>query len=49
AMIITVFVIPGAILWVLSLKWYPFDRKTIKEILEDRAQVLETRKSTQDH
>ena len=48
AMIITVFVIPGIILWVLSLKWYPFDKIVIKEILEDRAQVLETRKTTQD-
>jgi len=48
AMIITVFVIPGIILWVLSLKWYPFDKNTIKEILEERAEVLETRKSTQD-
>ncbi len=49
AMIITVFVIPGTILWVLSLKWYPFDKKIIKEILEERAKILETRKSTQDH
>ena len=49
AMIITVFVIPGTILWVLSLKWYPFDKKIIKEILEDRAKLLEARKTTQDH
>ena len=49
AIIITVFVIPGIILWVLSLKWYPSDIKKIKEILEERAQVLETRRTTQDH
>lgn len=49
AIIITVFVIPGTILWGLSLKWYPFDKKRIKEILKDRAQVLETRKTTQDN
>ncbi|MHA1233884.1 MAG: MFS transporter [Promethearchaeota archaeon] len=49
AMIITVFVIPGIILWVLSLKWYPFDKNTIKEMLEERAQELETRKTTQEH
>ena len=47
AMIITVFVIPGTILWILSLKWYSFDKNTIKEILEERAQVLEKRKPTQ--
>lgn len=49
AMIITVFVIPGTILWVLSLKWYHFDKNNIKEILKERAKVLETRKTTQDH
>ena len=49
AMIITVFVIPGIILWILSLKWYPLDKKIIKDMLKERAKVLEARKTTQDH
>ena len=44
AIIITVFVIPGAILWILSISWYPHDLKNIKEILKKRAIVLEKRK-----
>ena len=48
AMIITVFVIPGTILWILSVKWYPFDKKIIKDMLDERAKVLETRKTTQN-
>jgi len=46
AVIIAVFVIPGIILWGLSLKWYPSDKNKIKEILEERARVLETRKKS---
>ena len=46
AIIITVFVLPGIILWVLSLKWYHFDKNKIKEILAERAKILETRKTT---
>ena len=46
AVIIAVFVIPGTILWGLSLKWYPSDKNKIKEILEERARVLETRKKS---
>ena len=49
AMIITVFVIPGTILWILSVKWYPFDKKIIKDMLDERAKVLETRKTAQDN
>jgi len=46
AVIIAVFVIPGIILWGLSLKWYPSDKNKIKKILEERARVLETRKKS---
>ncbi|NVM19444.1 MAG: MFS transporter [Candidatus Lokiarchaeota archaeon] len=45
AIIITVFVIPGTILWILSVSWYPQDIKRIKEILKERAGVLERRKN----
>jgi len=45
AIIITVFVIPGAILWILSISWYPHDLKNIKDILKKRARVLEKRKN----
>ena len=46
AVIIAVFVIPGIILWGISLKWYPSDKNKIKTILEKRARVLETRKKS---
>ncbi|NVM44923.1 MAG: MFS transporter [Candidatus Lokiarchaeota archaeon] len=45
AIIITVFVIPGTILWILSISWYPHDLKNIKDILKKRAKVLEKRKN----
>ncbi len=44
AIIITIFVIPGTILWILSLKWYPQDIKKIKAILKERAGILKNRK-----
>lgn len=44
AIIITIFVIPGTILWILSLKWYPQDIKIIKDILKERAEILKNRK-----
>ncbi len=43
AVIITVFAIPGTILWLLSLSWYPKDIKRIKEILNKRAEILKKR------
>lgn len=44
AIIITLFNIPGVILWILSTKWYPHDKQKISEILEDRAVILNARK-----
>jgi len=44
AIIITIFVIPGTILWLLSVSWYPQDIKKIKEILTERAEILKIRK-----
>ncbi len=46
AIIITVFVIPGILLWLLSVSWYPQDIKRIKEILEERAEILKIRKES---
>ena len=46
AVIITVFVIPGVILWLLSVSWYPKDIKRIKEILKERAEILKIRKES---
>lgn len=46
AIIITIFVIPGIILWLLSVSWYPQDIKTIKKILKERAEILKVRKES---
>jgi MFS family permease len=46
AIIITVFVIPGIILWLLAVSWYPQDIKRIKEILKERAEILKIRKES---
>jgi len=46
AIIITIFVIPGIILWLLSVSWYPQDIKRIKEILKERAEILKVRKES---
>ena len=44
AIIITIFAIPGIVLWILSLSWYQQDIKRIKEILKERAGILKKRK-----
>jgi DHA1 family tetracycline resistance protein-like MFS transporter len=44
AIIIALFNIPGVLLWLMSIKWYPQDKKQISSILEERAIVLESRK-----
>jgi len=46
AIIITIFVIPGTVLWIFSLSWYSRDKKRIKEILKERAGILEKRRET---
>jgi len=43
AVIITIFVIPGVILWTLSRKWYTQDKERIKAILNERAKILKSR------
>ena len=42
ALIIGIFALPGVILWILSIKWYQKDKKTISLILEERAKILKT-------
>jgi MFS family permease len=44
ATIITLFNIPGVILWLLAINWYPQDKKDISEILKDRSLILNSRK-----
>jgi len=41
-LIIVACILPGIILWIMALEWYPDDRKKIKKILEKRAEVLKT-------
>ncbi|TFF87708.1 MAG: MFS transporter, partial [Promethearchaeota archaeon] len=43
-MFIIICIVPGIILWTLALKWYPDDRKRVKEILEQRAKELKKSK-----
>ncbi|MFX1392308.1 MAG: hypothetical protein ACFFAH_01925, partial [Promethearchaeota archaeon] len=42
--IISLLIIPGVLLWFLSLKWYLKDKQLIKSILEQRANELKNRK-----
>ncbi len=44
-LIIIIFVIPGIVLWFLSLKWYPKDRDIIKSLLKERAEILKSQKN----
>jgi len=37
-------IIPGVILWLLAIKWFPKDRTQIKNILKERAELLKSRK-----
>ncbi len=43
AVIITIFVIPGIVLWTLSRNWYTRDKEQIKTILSERAKILKSR------
>jgi len=43
-MIIVLCIIPGVILWILAMKWFPVDRENIRTILAERAEILNTRK-----
>ena len=43
-LVLMILIIPGILLWFLALKWYPEDLKEIKQILEERAEELKSRK-----
>ncbi|MFX1235035.1 MAG: MFS transporter [Promethearchaeota archaeon] len=38
-------IIPGVVLWLLAIKWFPKDRHQIRSILKERAEVLKSRKT----
>jgi MFS family permease len=40
-----IFIIPGIVLWVSTLRWYPRDSTEVRKILAERAKILETRKN----
>ena len=46
-LILTIFIIPGIIVWILTLKWYPKDAEQVKQILEERAKILESRRNNE--
>ncbi len=37
-------IVPGAILWILAMKWFPKDHEKINNILAERAEILNSRK-----
>ena len=45
--IISLLIIPGILLWFLSLRWYGEDKNAIKKILDERAEILRKNKSNQ--
>jgi MFS family permease len=40
-LIVVLCIVPGVILWILAMKWFPNDRENIKNILTQRAKILE--------
>jgi len=43
-LIVCLCILPGVILWILAMKWFPSDKKNIKTILANRAEILNSRK-----
>ncbi len=43
-LIVVLCIVPGVILWILAVKWFPNDRKNIKNILTERVKILEENK-----
>jgi MFS family permease len=48
-LIVCLCIVPGAILWILAMKWFPKDREHIKRILSERADILNSRKENIDY
>ncbi|MHA1731015.1 MAG: MFS transporter [Promethearchaeota archaeon] len=44
ALVAMLFGLPGLVLWILAIRWFPRDREEIGKILEERARILEARK-----
>ncbi|MFX0031679.1 MAG: MFS transporter [Candidatus Hodarchaeota archaeon] len=44
--IVVLCIIPGVILWLLAIKWFPKDRNQIKKILKERAELLKSGRKT---
>jgi MFS family permease len=44
SLLLILFILPGVVVWLLALKWFPNDKNQIKEILEERAEILKSRK-----
>jgi MFS family permease len=38
-------IVPGAILWIVAMRWFPSDRENISNILAERADLLNSRKN----
>jgi MFS family permease len=38
-------IVPGAILWIVAMRWFPSDRENISNILAERAEILNSRKN----
>ena len=43
-LIVCLCILPGVILWILAMKWFPNDKENIKFILAERAEILNSRK-----
>ncbi|MFW9878458.1 MAG: hypothetical protein ACFFG0_35700, partial [Candidatus Thorarchaeota archaeon] len=42
-LIVVLCIIPGVILWILAMKWFPVDKGNIQAILAERAEILNNR------
>ncbi len=45
-LIVCICIIPGAILWILAMRWFPKDRDNIRSIISERAEILNSRKDS---
>ena len=43
-LIVCLCIVPGVILWIIAMKWFPLDRENISTILAKRAEILNSRK-----
>ncbi|MFX1328287.1 MAG: MFS transporter [Promethearchaeota archaeon] len=43
-LIVCLCIVPGVILWILAMRWFPSDYENIKTILAERAEILNSRK-----